>query len=84
MVLIIPVPQAFNFTGGAFQRVQFLTNDCFSVPQPSDLKCLDFSIANYNKTNDVIDFASLSPNLVWTDNTSCTGNITERIAKTYG
>ncbi|KAJ3283255.1 hypothetical protein HDU79_009218 [Rhizoclosmatium sp. JEL0117] len=84
MVLIIPVPQAFNFTGGVFQRVQFLTNDCFSVPQPSDLKCLDFSIANYNKTNDVIDFASISPNLVWTDNTSCTGNITERIAKTYG
>ncbi|ORY46130.1 hypothetical protein BCR33DRAFT_813032 [Rhizoclosmatium globosum] len=48
-------PTVYNFTGGAFERVFVNQFDCAGIPQPADLKCLDFSLTNFNYTRNYLE-----------------------------
>ncbi|KAJ3062547.1 hypothetical protein HDU99_005180, partial [Rhizoclosmatium hyalinum] len=87
IVALKPDAQIYNFTAGAYERVFNKVNDCDLIPQPADLKCLDFSINNFSYNSTRLDFSPQGPvrsNLVWKDTTSCSGDLAARINATYG
>ncbi|KAJ3283252.1 hypothetical protein HDU79_009215 [Rhizoclosmatium sp. JEL0117] len=87
IVALKPDAQIYNFTAGAYERTFYKVNDCDFIPQPADLKCLDFSINNFSYNSTRLDFSPQGPvrsNLVWKDTTSCSGDFAARINATYG
>ncbi|ORY46137.1 hypothetical protein BCR33DRAFT_813034 [Rhizoclosmatium globosum] len=77
-------PTVYNYTGGAFERVFINQFDCQGIPQPADLKCLDFSLTNFNSTQPYFNYAAIKDHFVWKDTTSCSGDFAQRFNATYG
>ncbi|KAJ3057980.1 hypothetical protein HDU99_007027, partial [Rhizoclosmatium hyalinum] len=77
-------PTVYNFTGGAFERVSFNAVDCIDIPQPADLKCLDFSLTDFNYTKPYFEYDAIKDHIVWKDTTACSGDFAQRFNATYG
>ncbi|KAJ3079093.1 hypothetical protein HDU99_000183 [Rhizoclosmatium hyalinum] len=84
MAPLVPLPETYNFIGGSFEHYSFDARDCGFIPQPTDYKCLDFSLANFTYNHLYLDYEALKDHIIWKDSTACSGNFSQRINATYG